>query len=363
MSAPPEPPRGDRESAVVGDDQIVADNDQTLADSDQTLSDTDQTSSDTDQTSADSDQWAADRDQAASDRDLAAGVDVEAHEFTRDIRRRSALQREGSARARLEAADQRDQIAQTRDLGALARDQAATARDHVLAQRDAAHQRDDGVFEISGAETVIRAAGQRRRAAGQRAQAAEQRALAAQDREGAARDRVQAAGERRQALGDREALALQLEINETDPLTGARALAAGLTDLEHELARCQSSGGSLVVACIDVVAPETLDSSEVRGAGDDLLKGVVALMKLQLRPFDIIIRLGDDEFLCAMSNMSLLAARDHFSAVAAAFAAPPWTGAIRIGFAELAPGETATELVARATRELAAGRRGIDDLP
>jgi sulfite oxidase len=362
MPGPAEPPRGHRESAIVRADHIAADNEQTLADSDQTLSDTDQTSSDSDQTSADSDQWAADRDQAASDRDLAAGVDAEAHEFSRDIRRRSARRREQGARARLDAADARDQIAESRDLGALARDQAATARDRALAQRDAAYQRDDGALEVSGAETVIRAAGHRHRAARQRAQAAEQRELAAQDRQGAARDRDQAASERRQAHGDREALARQLASSETDPLTGARTLAAGLTDLEHELARCHSTGGALVVANVDVVALETLDAGEPRAAGDELLKGVVALMKQHLRPFDLIIRLGDDEFLCAMANMSLRATREHFSAVAAELAAPPWAGAIRIGFAELAPGESVTELIARAAAQLAASRRGTEDL-
>lgn len=73
------------------------------------------------------------------------------------------------------------------------------------------------------------------------------------------------------------ALARQLESSETDPLTGAPTLAAGLTDLEHQLARCQSTG--------------------------------------------------------------------------------------RVGFAELAPDETVTELIARAEGELAASRRGTEDLP
>jgi hypothetical protein len=66
---------------------------QTLADSDQTLADVDQTTSDSDQTSADRDQSAADRDQAASDRDLALGVDACAHEFSREVRQRTARER------------------------------------------------------------------------------------------------------------------------------------------------------------------------------------------------------------------------------------------------------------------------------
>ena len=49
---------------------------------------------DGDQTSADSDQAAADSDQAASDRDLASGGDPGEHEFTRDLRDRSAEHRQ-----------------------------------------------------------------------------------------------------------------------------------------------------------------------------------------------------------------------------------------------------------------------------
>jgi hypothetical protein len=54
---------------------------------------------------------AADRDQAASDRDLTAGVDARAHELSRGMRERSAVQREQSAQARVDAAHDRDRIA------------------------------------------------------------------------------------------------------------------------------------------------------------------------------------------------------------------------------------------------------------
>jgi diguanylate cyclase (GGDEF)-like protein len=318
-----------------------------------------QTLADSDQSSADRDQSAADSDQAASDRDLACGVDARAHELSREVRQRTARERGQSAQARLDAARQRDAVAYARDLAALSRDLAAAMRDLAMRRRDAAsEQQEDGARSVTGAEIVIRAAGQRKRAARYRVQAAQQRELAAEDRQSAARDRQQAARERLRALTDRDALAGQLAIVESDALTGARALAAGLTDLDHELDRCRETSGRLTVAYVDVVALQNLNLNDTQraGASDALLKRVVVLISEQLRSFDLIIRLGEDEFLCAMSNMAVADARQRFSQVAATLAHAPHAGAIRIGFAELTPDDSAAELIARADRELTDSR-------
>jgi diguanylate cyclase (GGDEF)-like protein len=336
-----------RPSVVVrGEQQSLADTEQTLADSDQTLSGSDQTSSDSDQTSADSDQVAADRDQAASDRDLAAGADPEEHDVSRVIRLRAARQRDQTARTRLDAANKRDTLAHTRDLTARARDQAADVRDLAIAQRS------DGAHALIGAEIVMHAAAQRKRAACHRAEAAEQSALAAQDRQRSAQDREQAARERQRSLADREELARALSIAETDELTGTRTRRAGLTDLDHELNRCRRTSGLLSVAYVDVIGLKAVNDTEGHSAGDDLLKRVVAHMKTHLRPYDLIVRLGGDEFLCAMSNMTLPAARERFEQVTGALAAAPQDDAIRTGFAQLAPDESATQLISRADSEL-----------
>jgi diguanylate cyclase (GGDEF)-like protein len=346
-------------SGGLGGRLRLADSEQTLGDSDQTLADSDQTSGERDQTSADSDQAASDRDQAASDRDLAHGVDPRAHEASRDIRRRTALERELSAATRLVSAHERDATAAARDLAALARDRAAAARDLAMAQRDADYERDGG-RAVTGAEIVMRAAQQRKRARDYRVQAAEHRAQAARDREAAATDREQGARDRLQALADREALARALAITEIDPLTGARTRAAGLTDLDHELDRGRRTGSTLVIAYVDAVGLKRLNDSEGHDAGDRLLKRVVALITEHLRPYDLIVRLAGDEFLCAMSNMTLHDARRRFSAIAGALAATSEAGALRTGFAELAGDETATELIARADSQLIHSRPDTD---
>ncbi len=325
--------------------------DQTGADSDQTLADVDQTISDNDQTSADSDQIAADRDQAASDRDLAAGVDPHVHQITRDIRQRTTQQRELTARARLDAASERDAIAHTRDLAALARDSAANARDLAMAQRDAASQHVGSRADF-GAEIILRAAEQRKHAAEYRVLAAKHRESAAEDRRAAARDREQAADERLRALADREILAAELAMAETDPLTGARTRAAGMTDLDREVDRCRRIGSTLVIAYVEVVGLKELNDTVGSQAGDELLRDVVLLLRTHLRSYDLIVRVGGDEFLCAISNMSEADARERFSAVGSELAAQRDARGIRTGFATLREEETVAELIARADSEL-----------
>ncbi len=312
--------------------------------------------SESDQASADSNQLAGDRGEAGGARDLVHGV--EPVELSREIYQRTARQRERTAGTRLATANERDAAAHARDLGAIARDRAADARDLAMARLDAAYEREDSARVLAGGELVMRAAEQRERAAEYRAESGEYRLLAASDRQTAAEDREAAARDRQRALADREALARQLALTETDMLTGARTRAAGLTDLEHELDRCRRTGSSLVVAYVDVVGLKAVNDTEGHGVGDELLKRAVALIKKHLRSYDLIIRLGGDEFLCAMSNTTLPDARQRFSTIAASVAASAETRAIRTGFAELGAEETAAELIAHADRELTRSHAG-----
>jgi diguanylate cyclase (GGDEF)-like protein len=337
---------------------------QTLADSDQALSDIDEAAGDLDRACADdTGADAVSRDErgdtartrlgSADERERAA----DQREQAADERDRTADQRDQSAERRLAAADKRDVIADARDCAALARDDAADARRPMTSERDGVDPQEDAERASTDPHGLVHAAELRQREEHLRALAAEQDALAARDRHAAARDRKQGAYERGLALADRTALARQLTITETDPLTGARARAAGLTDLDHELDRCRRTASRLVVAYIDVVGLKTVNDTLGHGAGDELLKRVVALLKAHLRSYDLIIRLAGDEFLCAMSNITLLEARQRFRAIAGALGAPPRPAAISTGLAELAPGQPIAELIACADREMIESRR------
>jgi GGDEF domain-containing protein len=72
-----------------------------------------------------------------------------------------------------------------------------------------------------------------------------------------------------------------------------------------------------------------------------------------LRSYDIIVRIAGDEFLCAMSGATIEDARQRFGAVHTALAADPDPCEIKVGFAALAPEDSAAELTARADADLA----------
>jgi len=339
-----EPEQIDLSSQELERDQAVSDRDQTLADSDQAASDSDQAASNGDQAASDSEQAASDNEQVASFRDVARGGEPGEHKFTRELRDRSTEQREKTTRERVDAAAARDAIAQARDATARGRDRAADLRDRELAGSDDR--------AIGDGRARQRAARNRRSAAADRAKAAQTRAGAAEDREQAARDRERAARDREQAQTDREALLHQLAIAETDALTGARTRAAGLADLDHEIERARRTETPLVAAYVDVVGLKAVNDTHGHSAGDALLQRATRGIRDHLRPYDLIIRLGGDEFLCVMSSATIQEGRQRFATVQTTLATEPDPCRIKIGFAALAPEDSVADLIERADAEL-----------
>ncbi|MFP5364317.1 MAG: GGDEF domain-containing protein [Thermoleophilia bacterium] len=246
-------------------------------------------------------------------------------------------------RARLDAADDRDRAARERDEQAVRRDLLATAREEAIVTDLAQAAGEDG--GLSAVQALL--------IAGELfARATQVVALCAADRQAAAADREHAARDRLEALADRHLLAQQLVLAETDALTGARTRAAGMQDLNREVERARRADGSLVVAFIDVVGLKSVNDTLGHVAGDELLRRVVAHVRAHLRAYDLIIRLGGDEFLCVLSGTGLPEAHRRIEQVAAALARSPEGGEIRVGLAELTATDTAGDLVARADSEL-----------
>jgi diguanylate cyclase (GGDEF)-like protein len=322
--------------------------DQTLADRDQTLADADRKGSESDQTAAGREQAAADSDQRASDRDLVNGGDPNVHHASRQVRDRSAQQRQYSAHGRIEAADARDQVAHARDL-------AATARDHAAVLRDRQLQTPAGVTDESASVGV--STEDRGTRARDRALAAEDRARAAADRDQAATDRAQAAHDRLQAHADRATLLEQLAAAKTDGLTGTRSRATGLEDFDREIDRAHRTMAPLVVAYVDVVGLKAVNDTHGHGAGDQLLQRAVNAIRGHLRSYDLIVRIGGDEFLAVMSGATLDEARQRFGDIQTTLAADPDHCEIKIGFATLQAEDSATELIQRADAQLPASSR------
>jgi diguanylate cyclase (GGDEF)-like protein len=329
----------------VSGDETTSDQDHTSSDLDQTGSDQDQTWSDHDQTASDRDQRSADEDQLASDDDLAAGGDPVAHDRTAAARERTTHDRDAVSALRDEGAEARLQTADDRDRAAARRDRGAEARD-ALARM---HDQQSGA-DASPADIVLRAERDRARAAADRVKAANDRARAAADREEAARERAE-------ALRHRDESAEDLRRATTDELTGARTRTFGLDEITRELERAHRTGGTLLLAFVDVDGLKEVNDTQGHLAGDALLRLVGETIRANVRPYDLIVRYGGDELVCAMPNLSALEARTRFQKIAAALTAVSPDHSITFGLAAAEPAENLQELLARADTDLLAARR------
>ena len=112
-----------------------------------------------------------------------------------------------------------------------------------------------------------------------------------------------------------------------------------------------------MLAFIDVDGLKLLNDSQGHLAGDTLLHLVSETLRANVRPYDVILRYGGDEFICAMPNLSASDARERFERIAALLTAADAKHSITFGLAEAEPADTLQELIARADADLLQARR------
>jgi diguanylate cyclase (GGDEF)-like protein len=334
--APTPRPADETTSAL---DQTSSDLDQTSSDMDQTASGSDQSGSNRDQMGANADQLASNRDQAAADSEMAdhplgdSGWH-QAHEISRAERERATIERgrttalrARTATERLDYAARRDESARMRDLAARARDRAAEARDRAASELEATLDPGD----------PARAAHEYARAV--RAQAATDRARAAVDRDRAAHDREQANHDLKQAEAE-------IQHAHIDELTGAYVRGIGTMALQREIDRARHADERLVLAFVDVDELKAVNDTFGHPAGDAVLRDVVHAIRAKLRSYDPIVRVGGDEFICALSGIDLEMGQRRFAEIGEVLRADKDTS-ISVGFAALKRDDTLADLTAR----------------
>jgi diguanylate cyclase (GGDEF)-like protein len=198
-------------------------------------------------------------------------------------------------------------------------------------------------------ELELRAALDRRRAAEERAGAADERARATEERAVSARERDLAARDRAQAAAERAA-------SETDELTHVRRRGAGIEQLRREIDRAARACDQLVVTFIDVDGLKQVNDSQGHLAGDALLVAVADSLRTCLRSYDLIMRFGGDEFVCALPNADIKDVRERFAQVSDRLAATPPRASITVGFAQLDKNDTPEDIIHRADSDLLAHR-------
>jgi diguanylate cyclase (GGDEF)-like protein len=183
------------------------------------------------------------------------------------------------------------------------------------------------------------------------------RERAALGRERARRDRHLAAVDRELGERDREQSRRDREHAGTDELTGARRRGVGLQDLQREIDRASRTGESLTAMYVDVDGLKAVNDEHGHGAGDKLLRDIVERLRRGMRPYDLLVRLGGDEFLCVMPGVSADQARRRFEHLGSDLPAGPTARSATFGLSELRDGDAAVGLVDRADQDLIA-RRG-----
>jgi GGDEF domain-containing protein len=115
--------------------------------------------------------------------------------------------------------------------------------------------------------------------------------------------RLRSVGER--AKNDRALAAIDRELGERDR-------GVGLEDLQREIDRAHRTGEKLVAAYVDVDGLKAVNAQHGHHAGDQLLQDVVEALRRDMRSYDLLIRLGGDEFLCVMPGLTTEQARHRF---------------------------------------------------
>ena len=213
-------------------------------------------------------------------------------------------------------------------------DLAADARDALAAARDDAADARDVVSAGDGSAVALA-----------------DRQLAAQDRAASAVDRCEAAADRHGAAG-------HLQLSYRDELTGTLSRTAGRDQLRQAIERAHRTRESLVVAFLDVDRLKRVNDTQGHAAGDLLLQSVGIALRKCLRVYDLMVRYGGDEFLCALPVSALSEAGRRFADVSRLLGRSVPGASFSVGLVLLDVDETLESVVARADQEMYESRRG-----
>ena len=90
-----------------------------------------------------------------------------------------------------------------------------------------------------------------------------------------------------------------------DPLTGAFNRRTFLELAEKEIARTRRARGSLSLVMLDLDHFKQINDRNGHLAGDEVLKGVVAIVLTCLRKEDLLVRYGGEEFCMLLPNVAI----------------------------------------------------------
>jgi diguanylate cyclase (GGDEF)-like protein len=211
------------------------------------------------------------------------------------------------------------------------RDRAADERDREAEKRDVAAEARDEIVTGAGKRSIARG-------------------LAAMDRDNGARDRASAAA-------DRESARQELAAAGTDGLTGAMGRRSGLAAIQREMDRADRNGEEVTLAFVDTVGLKAINDRDGHAAGDRVLETIAATIRQDLRSYDLLVRIGGDEFICAHSGQDSARLVSRYEVLSRFLAGGASGARMTVGLATLRRGESLGELIERADQAMLADRR------
>ena len=103
---------------------------------------------------------------------------------------------------------------------------------------------------------------------------------------------------------------------------------------------------------VDVDGLKQVNDVHGHQAGDELLALIGEVIRGSLRSYDMVVRYGGDEFVCAMPNLALKDARARFEKIAEVLALLDPKHGVSFGVAQAKPGESLHRLIIRADTDL-----------
>lgn len=147
-----------------------------------------------------------------------------------------------------------------------------------------------------------------------------------------------------------------VQLASQDELTGALSRAAGRRILERDLQRTARSGDPLSVIFVDVDGLKAINDAHGHEIGDKLLSRLGETFTSALRPYDVPIRWGGDEFVLVLPDCDWARAEAVAQRLRAEFAGA--TGyTLTTGTAQRQDGDDLAALVSRADGAMYAAKR------